>query len=432
LPPDPATVAAGERARQLRTRFVRVAAIILDPQVAGAIPMPVLERNQAVPIGRSGNDLLVAMADPGDLMKVDELRVTNSSVRPVLGLAYEIEAALRGLKEGAAATAGSASAAAAAAAGESLLSSVAGNKLAAAALAEMEREYNPTVDAQNRPTAPTRPRGEGTPSRRVLDHIFETAVAMAATEVRMLPQAERTVVQARVEASLQEISVDPGVPYAELLARLKDDAGCDPRLTGVEQNGQVAFAAGGREYELHARILPGRAAELVQVRIIDAAAMKQRRALERKHAIDETLDALSSPEWPPAGSGIDRAHAKSVVVHDLEQQLAAIKLMFAVMGEAMDRSLRDLVLEPHRGQLRVLARADDGHYEPLMIIPPHGCTPLLHRLHLAAGIDLMGADRSQQGLFVLVRSGLPQEVRVATLPTDIGLCMVLHLWSSHR
>jgi type II secretory ATPase GspE/PulE/Tfp pilus assembly ATPase PilB-like protein len=421
VPPDPAVAAASERARLLRTRFVRVAAVILDPQVVASIPMAILERGDAVPIGRAGADLLVAMADPGDLDQVDVLRRHNAHVKPVLGLRYEIQAALKSLKEEAAQPAQPSS--------DPKLASLAGNKLAAEALDELEADYNPALADMAMPRPRTRPRGEGTLARAAVDRIFEAALAAEATEVRLLPQGDRAVVQARVENALQELPADASVPYADLVARLKDDAGCQAAGAGSEQSGSIPFSFGGRDFEFMARFLPGRAGELVQLRVIDAAAMRHRRNAERRQQIDEALAALATPDWPAADSGVDRKRAKNVLTQNMEQQLAGVRLTVAVLGEALDRGGVDVVLEPHQNQLRVLVRSGGAdHFEPVMLIPTVGCTALVQRLHLFAALDLGQADKSQQGLFHLVRSGLSQEVRLMTVPTDLGLCIAMHLF----
>ena len=419
VPPDPAAAAAQVKAQQLHLRFARVAAMIIEPTLVHRVPIETLRKPVAVPVAFAGNDLVVAMADPGDVFKVDELRRHAGSVRPMMGLAYEIEQVLNELTAEKAPEQES----------DPALAAVGGNKLAAEALAEMESEYDAAVDAN--PMAAQRPRAatEGTPARATLDNAFEFALQLGATEIRMLPDpAGKPVLQARVETALQPLPCDPPCPYEDLLRCLKMDAGCNLSLTGAEQTGSIPYATGKRDIEFYVRILPGRGVDVVQLRVLDAAAMKQRRALERRQQIDDALAALASPEWPPPSLGIDRNRVKNIVVQNIEQQLAALRLTVAVLGQASDSGARDLVLEPHRGLLRALIRRDpqEGHFEPMMVIPPAGQKPLLHRIHLMAGLDLMDTDHSQQGMFHLVRNGVPLETRVMTLPTEAGLYMMVH------
>jgi len=420
VPPDPAAAAAAVKAQQLHLRFARVAAMIIEPSLVERIPMATLRKLSAIPVAVSGNDLVVAMADPGDVFKVDELRRHVGSVRPMMALAYEVEQALAELTSDKPATPQ----------GDPALASLGGNKLAADALAEMEKEYDASIDAN--PMAAQRPRAatEGTPARLSMDNAFEFALQLGATEIRMLPDPEgKPVLQARVETALQPLPCDPPCPYADLLRCLKLDAGLNSTLTGVEQTGSIPYAAGKRDIEFYVRILPGRGTDMAQLRVLDAAAMKQRRALERRQQIDDALAALASPEWPPPSLGIDRNRAKNIVVQNIEQQLAAVRLTVAVLGQAADSGAFDMVLEPHKGLLRALIRksADQGgHFEPMLVVPPVGQKPLLHRIHLMAGLDLMDTDHSQQGMFHLVRNGVPLETRVMTLPTEAGLYMMVH------
>lgn len=421
--PDPAVPAAMEQAQRQRVRFLRIAALIIDPEIVKTIPLPVLERNQAVPVGKAGNDLIVAMTDPGDLMKVDTLRRYAPTLKPVLALAPEIDDILTLVKEGKPPTA---EVAPADAGGPQV--ELAGNKVVAAAIGELEKDYDPNMagDLGEEPKA-RHAGGPATPARAAVANILERAIKLSCTEVRLMPQDERTMVQGRTEAGLQEITTDQDVPYHQLLARLKDEAGCDPTKRGVEQTGSIPHEQDGKEYEFYLRVLPGRQAEIAQMRILDAAAMRQRRALERRQKVDGLLAELSSEGWPAAGSGIDTNAMRDMVAAGLENKPPAVRLAYAVLLHAKAANVRDLVLEPQKGGLRILSRGGDGDFTPMMTVPACAHKPLLARLQIMASIDLAYTTRSLQGHFYLVaEGGSGCEVRVATLPTDIGQWVVVH------
>jgi type II secretory ATPase GspE/PulE/Tfp pilus assembly ATPase PilB-like protein len=423
-PPDPAVPAALQRAQQLRTRFLRISAIPVDPEIAKALPLAVLERNKAVPVGRAGQDLVVAMVDPGDLMQVDELRRHHPQIKPMLALPHEIAALLASLKE-------PPKAGPVTVPGQPQSATVAASALANEAMADLERDYDPDLAGDTQLDSGRRPSGPSTPAKVALDNVFAATLRLGGSELRLMPQEERTVVQCRTESGLTEISVDQNVPYHQILARLKDEAGCDPTRRGVEQTGSIPYDHEGKEYEFYLRVLPGRAADLAQLRVLDAAAMRQRRALERRQKVDDALAELARPDWPPEGSGVDPAAAKDQVAADLANKPAAVRLAYAVLFEALDAKSSDLVFEPQKGPVRVLGRSGGGDFTPLMTIPVHAHKPLLARLQIMANIDLAYHNRAQQGCFFLVREGVSQEVRIMSLPTDIGLWLAVHLPKRH-
>lgn len=410
---------AMQRARQLKVPFVRVAAVPLDPVLANTLPRPTLQRYHAIPVGKSGDDLIVAMADPLDLYAIDDLRRQVPKLKAVMGLRSEIEQAVQELPSPEAlAQAESARA----------LAAVGGDLLAAQAIAELRTEFGEqaAAEAAAATTAVAPGDDDTSPAKLAVDAILTRAAEVQASEVRVMPHEGRIVVQGRTADGLHAIPVEDNVEYARLVARLKSAAGADPSKRGVEQSGSIPFRHGSKEYEFLLSILPAKDAERAVLRVLDAATVKQRRAVERRQQIDDLLVVLAGAQWPPAGVRLDTSGAKEFVGEQTEGKPAALRLSLALVRHAADHQVRDLVVEPHGDGLRVLERSTAEHFEQVMTVPAFAQKPLLARMQIMANIDLFVTRETRYGVFFLLYAGAAFEVRMATLPSDAGVIAVVH------
>ncbi len=70
---------------QLRLPFVDLRGITLDPSVVAVIPADLAAKHQCIAVGMRGDELLVAMSDPTNLMAIDDLRTaTKRKIKPVV------------------------------------------------------------------------------------------------------------------------------------------------------------------------------------------------------------------------------------------------------------------------------------------------------------------------------------------------------------
>lgn len=422
-----ATAAALE-AQERKLRFARVAAMVHDQDLIRRVPEEVLRKALALPLAIIGREVVVAMDNPSDETRCELLRRHLGPIRPLLALPQEINAALDEAfhPDPAAAAAG--------AAGAQAGLDPRHAALIAGALAEMESEFDAAIDANPDTVMRARARTEGTPARQALDRACEQALRAGATEVRLLPAPDGSpMLQARAEAGVAQLTLDPACSYADVLTCLKIDGGLNLHLTDSEQTGTIPFRWPGGEVEMLVRLLPARGTEVAQIRLIDAAAMRQRRALERRSAIDGQLSTISAADWPPESLGIQRGRARNVVADNLGQQLAAVRLAVSLLAQAIDLGATDIVFDPHQGGLRLLWRhtaatdAEPGHFHELTTIPPAGVKPLIARLMLTAGLDLADDAHAQQGLFHVVYGANSYELRLATLPTPEGPIVMAHI-----
>lgn len=421
MPVTEAARAARQRARELRVPFVRVAAVPIDPLLVQLLPLEALRQAGAIPVGRSGDDVIVAMAHPEDLLAVDDLRVHHPHLKPALGLPDEIDQALDTV-----ATEGSRPVVREA----GVLAHTGGNMMAAQALLELQQ------DAEHAPAAPAhelagRQRGAAdtadTPARRAIDGVLAAAVERGVSEVRFMQTDGETVVQGRTVQGLETLPCDATLPYHQLMARLKDAAGCDPATRGEPQSGAIPFRHNGKEFEFLLNVLPARGTERAQLRLLDASTMRQRRAVERKQLVENALGSLRGTEWA-MGSGLDVTAAKDIPLEAAERRPAPERLVLAILEKALENQASDVVIEPYQDGVRVLTRGSGDNFDQVMTVPVYAAQRLLAALQIMGNIDLMYShQRVQKGLFYLIAPPRGFEVRIATLPVDEQLIAVLHL-----
>ena len=86
---------ASARAAQLGIPYVELADYAVDRAAVELVPVALLRRHEVLPIAIEGNRLLVAMADPGDVIALDDVRASvQLMVKPVLAEQADLRAAL--------------------------------------------------------------------------------------------------------------------------------------------------------------------------------------------------------------------------------------------------------------------------------------------------------------------------------------------------
>jgi type II secretory ATPase GspE/PulE/Tfp pilus assembly ATPase PilB-like protein len=82
-------------ARKLGVPYVSLKSFRIPPELLKRIPASVAQRFQALPLAESDNALVVAVENPGDTAKLEELRfIAGSKLRPVMASGEDIRAAL--------------------------------------------------------------------------------------------------------------------------------------------------------------------------------------------------------------------------------------------------------------------------------------------------------------------------------------------------
>ena len=269
-------------ARSLAVRYqialVDLAAAGVDKEAAGQIPLHVLERVVAIPYALENGTLRIAVADPGNLHGIDELRLaTRYPLDLGVSSSEDILAELRRMAR-----------ASEAFGTRAVLEEV------DADLGIAEEDENDDLEADDGIS--------DAPLVRLVNSVIFQAAEDGASDVHFEPQEDALVVRFRVDGVLQEVQRIPKRMTPGVTTRLKVLAKLDIAERRKPQDGRISLnaAAAGRMLDIRVATLPTVEGEKVVMRLLD----KSRRAptLEELGLSDEMRDRLAEIIAKPTGA----------------------------------------------------------------------------------------------------------------------------------
>lgn len=230
---------------QLGIPFVDLSAVAVDPALIQLIPRKLAERFSVVPVDRTDEGILVAMADPTDVVALDDIRVTAraGAVRPAVAPAGEIQEAIIRFYAIDAATVDVVS------------------RLGTAADVEvvtLNEESVEDLEASSQ-TAPV---------VRLANAILADGVRARATDVHIEPQQVDVKVRYRIDGLLREVMTLPKTVHAALVSRLKIMTSMDISERRRPQDGRGRVTIEGRDVSLRVSTIPTMRGEKVVLRLL--------------------------------------------------------------------------------------------------------------------------------------------------------------------
>ena len=258
--------------------YVDLALSGIDKDAAAQIPLHVLERVVAIPYAVDGETLRIALADPGNLHGLDELRLATRHTLD-LGVASREDILIE-------------------------LKRMARASEAFGARAVLE-EAEESLDAQEEEEADDLEADDGisdAPLVRLVNSVIFQAAEDGASDVHFEPQEDALVVRFRVDGVLQEMQRIPKRMTPGVTTRLKVLAKLDIAERRKPQDGRISLnaAAAGRMLDIRVATLPTVEGEKVVMRLLD----KSRRAptLEELGLSDAMRDQLAEIIAKPTGA----------------------------------------------------------------------------------------------------------------------------------
>jgi len=231
----------------------------VDPDAAKLVSPAAIKRYQAVPVSFAGDrTLLVAMADPANVLAVDDIAVmTGYEVRPAVSSPADIEFVIGRLADP---NWGS------------------GN----GAAPEIE-----TVEEEDRYSGPSEPAGplydlspatmnfgasgEDSSVIQLVQRVIEEAVDRGASDIHFEPQEEEMRVRYRIDGVLTEAANVPSSAIPAVTSRIKILSDLDIAERRIPQDGRVTTQAMGKAIDLRVATLPAQYGEKVVMRILDTS-----------------------------------------------------------------------------------------------------------------------------------------------------------------
>lgn len=229
-------------ARRLGVKHVDLAGTRIDPVALELVSERDARRYSAIPVGFvDEHTVLVAMADPSNIVALDDLRIlTGFDIEPGLASSEEIVEMLSKLRS---------------VGGQ--LSEGLDTKVAAG-------EEEAVVDERD-----IREQVEAAPVVKLVNGVLARAADEGASDIHFEPQARELLIRFRHDGVLHEIMTIPKRLQAGVISRLKIMADLDIAERRIPQDGRIGLTVGGRPIDMRVASLPTVYGEKVVIRLLD-------------------------------------------------------------------------------------------------------------------------------------------------------------------
>ena len=230
-------------AQRVGVKFIDLATTRIDPVALELISERDARRYSAIPVGFvDEHTVLVAMADPSNIVALDDLRIlTGFDIEPGLAGNEEIIEMLSKLRS---------------VGGQ--LSEGLDTKVAAG-------EDDAVVDDMR----DIREQVEAAPVVKLVNGVLARAADEGASDIHFEPQAKDLLIRFRHDGVLHEIMTIPKRLQAGVLSRLKIMADLDIAERRIPQDGRIGLTVGGRPIDMRVASLPTVYGEKVVIRLLD-------------------------------------------------------------------------------------------------------------------------------------------------------------------
>jgi type IV pilus assembly protein PilB len=232
---------ASARAAQAGLPFVELLDFPVDHAAVSLVPSTMCRRYGVLPIGFSGGYLILAMADPGNVFAIDDVRAaTSQQVKPVVAERGDLFAAIDRFHR---------------ADGElETLSSELEQEAGSSDLARMEM---------------SEPKEDDAPIVRFVNLLISQGIQDLASDIHIEPAEYDMGVRYRIDGVMHEMQRAPKNIQNGVISRLKIMADIDIAERRKPQDGRMSVSHGGRKIDLRVATLPTVWGEKVVMRILD-------------------------------------------------------------------------------------------------------------------------------------------------------------------
>src|ERR1700677_4626718 len=275
-------------AHHLGTNVVSVRDREFAPDLLKTIPANVARMYQCLPVGADNGTLQIAIADPLDPARADEIQfAVKREVQVVVADPTEISKAIERLygteTEGF----------------SEILKELGSDEEIAREAAEAATSDRATEDAAN-----------AAPIVKFVNLVLFQTIQTRASDIHFEPFETEFRIRYRVDGALYEMSPPPKHLALPVISRIKVMSGLNISEKRLPQDGRIKFRAGSREIDLRVSTLPTQFGESVVLRVLDRAAVNLDIAALGfpKYVNDYVVEAIQRPNGifvvtGPTGSG---------------------------------------------------------------------------------------------------------------------------------
>jgi type IV pilus assembly protein PilB len=160
-----------------------------------------------------------------------------------------------------------------------------------------------------------------------------------------------------------------------------------------------------------------------------ATGYEVRRAVASPEHIDALIEQLSTLSGSVTEVEEEAFEAEIIELRESADEAPIVKLVHAVIADAVRRGVSDVHFEPSGHDMRVRFRVDGVVFDSTTV-PRHLISGLISRIKIMAELDIAEKRVPQDGRIGLSVDGNYVDLRVATLPTVRGEAVVMRVLDS--
>jgi type IV pilus assembly protein PilB len=246
-------------ADSLATRVVTISERAITPELLQIVPAKTARMYQCLPVGLEGNAVQVALADPLNPARVDELAyVLKREVQVVVADPAQIEKVI-----------------------EKVYPEGGGEAVASESFSELLQELGSDKDIAEEVTkadakddaAAVAALADQAPIVRFVNLVLFQAVQDRASDIHFEPFETEFRIRYRVDGALYEMSPPPKHLALPVISRLKVMANLNISERRMPQDGRINYNVAGRVVDLRVSTLPTQFGESVVLRVLDRSAV---------------------------------------------------------------------------------------------------------------------------------------------------------------
>ncbi len=373
-------------AEQFGLEFVDLDHVEIDRALAQRIPQPLARRHRAVPISENDGVALVAMANPADVIALDDVRsILRMPVRPVMADPGQI--------------------------GELVSRSSTDDAQVQDAIRQAMADVGANEPDETQVSVQSESSLDDGPIVRFVDLMINRAVQERASDIHIEPTGNGLRVRYRVDGVLHEVMHPPKNLHAGIISRIKVLASIDIAEKRVPQDGRASISSGGRSIDLRVATVPTISGEAAVIRLL-------RR--------DDDLSRLEELGMEP--SQFERFHASLT-------RTWGIVLVTGPTGSGKTTTLYSALRELNEPSVNILTVEDPVEYhlegiKQMQVNPRAGLTfgvALRSLLRADPDILLVGEIRDRETAIIAVEASLTGHMVLASLHTNDSASTPLRL-----
>ncbi|WP_166831139.1 GspE/PulE family protein [Thalassoroseus pseudoceratinae] len=374
-------------AEQMQVRYVQLRDGLVDPKIVKLIPQPMAEAIGCLAMCRVRNRLSVAMTDPTDLAKIDQIaHATGLQVRPVLALRSAIENLLnRCYEEGFEV--------------DNVTADMSSSDVSVSADAfQIKVQTIGSID-------------DGTPIINLVNFMILQAVRQGASDLHIEPDETYSSVRYRIDGELREVLRPRTEFHPAIISRIKVMSRMDIAEHRLPQDGRVCVIVDGRQIDLRVSTLPTVLGEKAVLRVLDreSVTFELSQLGFRSQQLSEVNQMLSKPYGlmlvtGPTGSG------KTTTLYSAIELIKSVKRNIVTVEDPVEYQLKRInQVHANTGTNLTFARA------------------LRSILRQDPDVIMIGEIRDSETAEIAIQAALTGHLVLSTLHTNDAASAVMRL-----